>query len=117
MKLNILGHEEFPVTGPFAQGLLPSPFSKKMQEMVPQSRDELKYRVKKCLRQIKGEERKEANLKAIANTYIKQEEEISNANSNKLDDHDRSHDRIHDKEKWHSRHPPRKFRPFGKDEP
>nr|KAJ0227046.1 hypothetical protein LSAT_V11C100019440 [Lactuca sativa] len=53
--LNILGHDEFLVTGAFAQGLLPGPLSKKMQEMVPQSRDELK--------QIESEERKEANLK------------------------------------------------------
>lgn len=48
-----------------------------MQGMVPQLRDELKYRVEKYLRKIGGEERKEANLKAIANAYRKQEEAVS----------------------------------------
>lgn len=56
------GNEEFLVTGAFTQGLLPCPLSKKMLAMVPQSRDEIKYRVEKYLRQIEGEERKENNL-------------------------------------------------------
>ena len=48
--------------------------SKKMQGTVQQSRDELKYRFDTYFRQIEGEKRKEANLKAITNAYIKQEE-------------------------------------------
>ena len=58
--LNVLGHEEFLVTGAFTQGLLSVPLSKKMQGTVPYSRDELKCRVEKYLRQIEGDERKEA---------------------------------------------------------
>ena len=34
--LNVPGHEEFLVTGTFAQGLLPDPVSKKMQGTIPQ---------------------------------------------------------------------------------
>lgn len=48
--LNIPGHEEFLVTGVFAQGLLTDPLSKKMQGTVPQLRDEIKDRVDKYLR-------------------------------------------------------------------
>ena len=52
--------EEFLVTGAFAQGLLSGLLSKKMQGIVLKSRDELKYRVEKYLRQNEGEERKKA---------------------------------------------------------
>ena len=69
--LNIPGHEELLVTGPFAQGLLHGPLLKNMQGMVPQLRDELKYRVEKYLTKIKGGERKEVNLKFFANAYTK----------------------------------------------
>ena len=37
--LSVPGHEEFLVTGAFAQGLLPSPLSRKMQGTVSISRD------------------------------------------------------------------------------
>lgn len=57
-RLYISVHDEFLVTGTFTQGLLPNHLSKKMQGMIPQSRDELKYRVEKYLRQIECEERK-----------------------------------------------------------
>nr|KAJ0228135.1 hypothetical protein LSAT_V11C100010040 [Lactuca sativa] len=40
-----------------------------MKGMVPHSRDKLKYRGEKYLRQIEGDETKEANLKVVANTY------------------------------------------------
>lgn len=50
--------KEFFVTNAFAQGLLLGPLSKKMQGMVPQLRDELKYKVKKYLWKFEGEERK-----------------------------------------------------------
>ena len=58
MTLSVPGHEEFLVTGAFAQGLLPGPLSRKLQGTMPKSRDELKYRVEKYLRQIEGEKRK-----------------------------------------------------------
>lgn len=75
--LNVPVHEELLVFGTFAQRLLPDPLSKKMKGTVPQSRDKIKYRVKKYLRQIEGDGRKEANLKAVTNTYIKHEVENS----------------------------------------
>lgn len=56
--------------------------------MVPQSRDKLKYKVEKYLQQIEGEEGKEANLKVVANAYIKQEQANSHVNSNHRDHHD-----------------------------
>ena len=52
-----------------------------MQGTSPRSRDELKFHVEKYMKQIEGEERKEANLKAVANTYIKQEEATSQPSS------------------------------------
>lgn len=69
--LNVTGHEEFLVTGASAQGLLPGPLSRKMQGIVPRSRDELKFFLEKYLPQIGGEERNEANLKVLANGYLK----------------------------------------------
>lgn len=69
--LSVPGHEEFLVTGAFAQGQLHNPLSKKMQGAVPKTRDEHKYKVEKYLRQIEGEKRMEANLKVVANAYIK----------------------------------------------
>lgn len=48
--LSIPGHEEFLVTGTFAQGLYPDPLSKKIQGTVPKTRDKLKYKVAKYLR-------------------------------------------------------------------
>lgn len=101
--LNVPGHEEFLVNGAFAYGPLHDPLSKKMQGMAPQSIDELKYSVKKYLWQIKGEEWKEANLKVVANAYIKQEEVNSHISPNDRDHHERSHDRSHEKHNWHSR--------------
>lgn len=91
--LNVLGHKEFLVTGALAQGLLPIHLPKDTQGMVPQSGDELKYRVEKYLKQVKGGERKEANLKAIANVYIKQEEPVSCPNTLHRDRHDGGHDK------------------------
>ena len=48
--LDVPDHKEFHITGAFAQHLLIVLLSKKMQGMVPQSGDELKYRVNKYLR-------------------------------------------------------------------
>nr|KAJ0195688.1 hypothetical protein LSAT_V11C700352310 [Lactuca sativa] len=42
--LSIPGHEELLVIVAFAQGLLPGPLSRKIQDTVPKSRDELKYK-------------------------------------------------------------------------
>ncbi|CAI9287287.1 unnamed protein product [Lactuca saligna] len=72
------GHEEFLVTSTFAQGLLTGPLSGKMQGTIPKSRDELKYRVEKYFRLIKGEEHKQANLKVVLNAYHKQERPTPN---------------------------------------
>lgn len=113
--LNVPSHEQFQVIGAFPQGLFPDPPSNKMQGMEPRSRDELKYMIEKYLRQIKGEERKEANLKAIVNTYIRQEEE--NSRPVQSPNHRDHHDRCHDKHNWHSRHTSHIFRPFDKDKP
>ena len=44
-NLCVPGHEQFLVTGAFAQVLLPGPLSSKIQGTVQKSRDELKYRV------------------------------------------------------------------------
>ncbi|XP_023734606.1 uncharacterized protein LOC111882474 [Lactuca sativa] len=60
--LNVPGHEEFLVTGAFAQGLLLGPLSKNMQGIVPRSREKLKFRVEKYLIKIEGEEQKEAHI-------------------------------------------------------
>lgn len=79
--LNVPDHEEFLVIGAFTQGLPPGLLSKKMQRTIPQSRDELNYIVEKYLRQIKGVERKEANLKVGSSVYIKQEEVVSCPNN------------------------------------
>nr|KAJ0190532.1 hypothetical protein LSAT_V11C800446390 [Lactuca sativa] len=68
--LDVPDHKEFHITGAFAQHLLIVLLSKKMQGMVPQSGDELKYR-------IESEERKEGNLKAVVNKYINHEDAIS----------------------------------------
>ena len=83
-----------------------------MKEIVPKSRDELKYRVEKYLRQIKGKELKEANIKVVANGYLKQE----SIDSQSYHSHKESHDGSHDKHNRHSRHSYCKFRPFIKDE-
>lgn len=53
-----------------------------MQKIVPNTRDELKYQVEKYLKQIEGEERKEANLKFVASAYLKQEEARSLSSPN-----------------------------------
>ena len=81
-----------------------------MQGTVPKSRDELKYRVEKYLRQIEGEERKQAKLKAIANAYLKQESSNSHYRHSHKERKDGSLDKYH-------RHSSRKFRLFIKDEP
>lgn len=109
---NILGHEEFLVTDAFVQCLLHGSLSKKMQGMVPQSRDELKYRVKKYLREVEGEEREEANIKDLANAYIKQEEAVSRPNAG----HRERQDGGHEKHSQYLEHPFWRYRPFGKDE-
>nr|KAJ0198857.1 hypothetical protein LSAT_V11C600334800 [Lactuca sativa] len=41
--LNVPGHEEFVVIGAFTQGLLPGPLSKKMQRIVPRSKDKITF--------------------------------------------------------------------------
>lgn len=69
--LNVPVHKEFLVIGAFVQGLLLELLSKNMYGTVPQLREEIKYRVEKYLWQIEGEERKETNLKVVANVYIK----------------------------------------------
>nr|KAJ0198296.1 hypothetical protein LSAT_V11C700382210 [Lactuca sativa] len=83
--LNVSGHEEFLVTGAFAQGLLLGPLSKKMQGT------------------IEAKERKEANLKFIAHAYIKQEEPNSHhaQSPNHRDHHEprRHRDKVHAIEK------------------
>lgn len=79
--LSMLGHEQFLVIGAFAQGLLSSHLSKKMQGIVPKTRDKLKYRVERYLRQFDGEEQKEENIKAVAKAYIKQEEVDTHSSS------------------------------------
>lgn len=61
--------------------------------MVTQSRYERKYKVEKYLRQIKGEERKEANLNIVASAYIKQEELASRPNTVHRERQDRGHDK------------------------
>lgn len=72
--LSVPCHEKVLITGTFTQELLPSPLSKKMQGIVPKTKDELKYQVEKYLRQIEGEERKEAKLRVVENKYFKHEE-------------------------------------------
>nr|KAJ0211899.1 hypothetical protein LSAT_V11C400157740 [Lactuca sativa] len=106
--LNVPGHEEFLVTGTFAQGLLSGPLSKKMQGTVPKSRDELKFRVEKYMRQIEGEERKEANIKVIANAYAKQEETVSRPISAQQERQDGDQQRHN----HHPGHMSRRYRPF-----
>lgn len=64
-----------------------------MQGTIPQSRDKLKYKVEKYLRKIEGEERKEANLKSVANAYIKQEEVVSQHNNDHRERQDGAHDK------------------------
>lgn len=78
---------------------------------MPKSRDKLKYRVEKYLMQIKGEERKEANLKAVLNAYLKQEL----VDSYSRHSHNECHDGSHDKHSRHSRHSSRMFCAFFKD--
>nr|KAJ0218292.1 hypothetical protein LSAT_V11C300102610 [Lactuca sativa] len=110
--LNVPGHEEFLVTAAFAQGLLPGPLSRKMQGTVSRSIDELNFCVEKYLRQIDGEERKEANLKVVGNTYLKQEETVSQpslAQQKRQNGNQQRHNR-------HSRHMSRRYRPFNKDD-
>lgn len=111
--LSIPGDEEFLVTGAFSKGLLPGSLSRKMQGIVPKSRDELEYRVEKYLRKIEGEERKQANLKVVANVYLKQESTDSHSRHN----HKERHDGSRDNHNRHSRHSSCRFRPFVKDEP
>nr|KAJ0194369.1 hypothetical protein LSAT_V11C800447410 [Lactuca sativa] len=89
---SVPGHEEFLVTGTFAQGLLLGPLSRKMQGTEPNSRDELTYRVEKYLRKIKGEERKQANLNVVVNAYLKQESADSHYCHSHKERKDGSHD-------------------------
>nr|KAJ0185445.1 hypothetical protein LSAT_V11C900463730 [Lactuca sativa] len=93
-----------PVTGAFAQGLLPG--LRKMQGTMPKSRDEIKYR-------IEGEEHKQANLKVVANAYLKQESTDSHYHYS----HKERNDGSHDKHNKNMRHSSRRFHPFVKDEP
>ncbi|KAL7589191.1 hypothetical protein Lser_V15G38099 [Lactuca serriola] len=110
--LNVPGHEEFLVTGAFARGLLPGHLSRKMQGTIPRSRDELKFCVDKYSRQFEEEERKEANLKVVANTYLKQEETVSQPSSTQQERQDANQQ----KHKHHSRHMSRRYIPFNRDD-
>ena len=80
---------------------------------MPKSRDKIKSRFEIYLRQIEGEEHKQANLKVVANTYLKQE----SASSHNRHSHKERNDGSHDKHNRHSRHSSRRFCPFVKDEP
>ncbi|KAL7602771.1 hypothetical protein Lser_V15G16809 [Lactuca serriola] len=113
VTLSVPGHEVFLVTCAFTKGLLPGPLSRKMQGTVPKSRDELKYRVEKYPKKIEGEERKEANLKVVANAYLKQESDDSHSHHS----HKERHDGSHNKHNRHSGHSTPRFRPFVKDKP
>ncbi|KAL7594930.1 hypothetical protein Lser_V15G30230 [Lactuca serriola] len=113
VTLSVPSYKEILVTAAFAQELLPGPLLRKIQGTVPKSRDKLKYRVEKYLRKIEEEERKQANLKVVANAYLKQE----SVGSHYRDSHKERNDGSHDKHSRHSRQSSRRFRPFIKDEP
>lgn len=109
--LNIMIYKEFHGTGAFAQIFHPVPPSKKMQGTISRSRDELEYKVKKYLRQIDGEERKETNLKVVVNAYIKHEEPVSRPNTG----HRECRFWGHDKNNWHSQHLSQRYSSFVKE--
>nr|KAJ0217830.1 hypothetical protein LSAT_V11C300130160 [Lactuca sativa] len=62
--------------------------------------------------QIEGEECKQANLKVLANAYLKQE----STNSHYRHCHKECNDGSHDKHSKYSRHSSHRFLPFVKDE-
>ncbi|KAL4591543.1 hypothetical protein LXL04_004512 [Taraxacum kok-saghyz] len=101
------GHANYLVIDAFTQGLLPGPFSKKMQGWVPSTRHELKFRVEVFVRKLVGQESKEANLKAVFETYIKKEPSL-NASPARRERRDDSHDKHH----RHSRYLSCRFQPL-----
>ncbi|KAI3789244.1 hypothetical protein L2E82_02036 [Cichorium intybus] len=75
--LNVPGQNDNLVTGAFTHGLLPGPLSTKFLGKPPATRQEMKERVERFLRQEEGTAAKEAYLKAAATSSLKARENHS----------------------------------------
>ncbi|KAI3709304.1 hypothetical protein L2E82_39064 [Cichorium intybus] len=75
--LNVPGQNDNLVTGAFTHGLLPGPLSTKFLGKPPATRQEMKERVERFLRQKEGTAAKEAYLKAAATSSSKTRENHS----------------------------------------
>ena len=67
--LNVPGHNDNIVTGAFTHGLLPGTLSTKFVGRMPNTRNEMKERVERYLRQTEGHTTKTAYLKAATSQY------------------------------------------------
>ena len=81
--MNVPGHNDNIVTGAFTHGLLPGTLSTKFVGRMPNTRDELKERVEKYLRQTAGHTTKTAYLKAASSQHDKEDGNYNHRHSHR----------------------------------